>query len=1028
MKRVSGLGLLLLMAVVAVFAAGEAAGSLTTATEAWVVSGDAIKVEDQSFTIYLSTKANEILADYGTGSLFVTNNSCESTAMARICLDNIQYDMTARVYKIKVRGISLVPSIAITREAAKTEFLVGEEALFSVTLKNTGGFARNITYEDKFPKEFEVTSTDRMPLRVDRALWTGNLDTDESVSLSYKVKALGDFDGSLVSAVTYSDGLRLKTVYSTKIALKTSSPLVSEILLGDAAVLVGERDNVTINLTNRLPETAVINAEIIFDPGLRMVSRPYGVKASSLFTYTWDGEMVKGNATLNVSKALFFEFKGTRIGNSDIRARVSYRPKSSASAKTLPELKKSVVVSESGVTVRTSVKDSTFEANQGKRIRVWLQNRNAYARLNRVFANLSTGMVYLPNAYLEKMEPQEQVLLVDKFFYAPAVDTSTGYVLETNVSYLTEFGDNFTKTFKDTATVLPTQEVTLSQTVSSQSVKSGDEITVTVSIRNARLTSLKNIMVFDNISQEFELIGKNRATLEARSKESVSAYTYRLKAPHVGKETVFYVNTTLAYSDSYGHDPYLDPKEYRKVTITPVTVQPEDLPLTIARTVDDSTIYVGEPFTIRYVITNTASGKIAKNIVLELPLMYEFDRIGGDSEVRVNQLGPGESIALANSEKQRAKLPGPQEIKMASLEYENSYGDKYAVNGTATTVTVEKNYFKGPVILLEKIAPPSANNTGTFGLQLKVANVGTDAAAVTVEDDGYSYSIAVPSGSDYFINKTARYSRPGQVRLPQATASYSYNGDLMVTASKPALVEILDNPVLTISKAVPGNTNNIEHFTVLLGILNRVDTPIQNISVKDSGRAWTIPSISPGGSANITYADELKIVGQHALTPATLTYAYEGALYTVESNSPQINVEEKAFVTISKRVVPNIALPREKLRVTLSVKNVYNESLEVAVSDSGKSFSAALLPGMEKNFTYEMPANALAGEGAAAAYVVSGQEVTAVSAEANFTLQEGTGPETSEVEQARPSSSGTGGFFSRLVKKVVSILTWKRGG
>ena len=146
-------------------------GALTATVDSWITSDQTIVVNDQSFTIYLSARTNEIFADYGSGSLFVANNSCDSTVAARICLDNIQYDYTARVNRMKVRGISLAPALAITRVISKSEFLVGDQTVFSVTIKNTGGLARNITYQDAFPAEFIVTDADGLLLRPDKAVW-----------------------------------------------------------------------------------------------------------------------------------------------------------------------------------------------------------------------------------------------------------------------------------------------------------------------------------------------------------------------------------------------------------------------------------------------------------------------------------------------------------------------------------------------------------------------------------------------------------------------------------------------------------------------------------------------------------------------------------------------------------------------------------------------------------------------------------------------------------------------------------------
>src|SRR3989338_4359472 len=282
------LSLLLLALVVA---GAKDALALESTVDRWISSGETIVVNDQSFTIYLSSRTKEIIADYCAGSLFVTNNSCQSTMGARVCLDNIQYDFTEKVNKVKVRGVSLAPSLTITREVSKSEFLVTDQAVFTVTIKNSGGLARNMTYQEIFPQEFSVTNSEGIPLLADRAVWKGTLDEDKTVSFSYTAKSLAPFDGTLVSSLAYSTGLELKTVYSPKLAIKTTPPLLFTTSLGDETILAGERDNLTINLTNKLPETAVVELEVFFDPGIKITSRPYGIKNSSLSDYSWKGEI-----------------------------------------------------------------------------------------------------------------------------------------------------------------------------------------------------------------------------------------------------------------------------------------------------------------------------------------------------------------------------------------------------------------------------------------------------------------------------------------------------------------------------------------------------------------------------------------------------------------------------------------------------------------------------------------------------------------------------------------------------------------
>ncbi len=1032
--------MLLLVFTAAALASAADVSALTTPVDKWMRSGDTVTVEGQSFSIHLSSRLNQVLADYGAGSLFIANNSCESTDVARICLDNVQYDFTDKVTKLHVRGISLAPSITITREASKSETIVGDEVLFSVAISNTGGLARNMTYQELPPAEFVVTEASGLPLAPGRAVWKGQLAEGESASFSYKLKALKVFDGGLVASLSYSQGAKLKTVYSSKQSLKVTPAVVLYAGIGSAAALVGERNNITVNVTNRLPETATMAPlEIVFDPGIKVTSKPYELKALTPWNYVWNGEIARvynrtTNVTnltgwLNTTKSWFFEFKGTKVGSSDIRVKASYRTAGNPELTVLPEKKQSVVVSSREVIVRTSLGEVTIEANQRKRLKVWLQNLNPYAGLKAVHANASTALVYLPDFFGE-IGAGEQVLLADKYFYAPKVNSSTSYPIVTNVSYFTEFGDNFSKNFRDTAIVVPTQEVALTQALSRTTAKAGDEVEVSVTVKNSRPTNLKNVAVFDNVSSEFTVAGKSQATIEVPSKGTVTAYAYTLKVAHIGRSAVLYVNTTLRYSDLYNSDYYFDPQDYELTKATAIAIEPESLPLTVSREIGDSTTYAGEIVDARYTITNTATDKIARNIVLKLPLAYELDLVGNEDTVRIPRLGPGESVIVSDADRRRAKFAGGLELPKAVLEYENIYGDSFTVNGSATSLPVKDSYVEGPVVLLEKLAPQSANNTDSVGVQLKLTNTGTEYADVAVEDEGRRYSIRVQNKTEYVINASARYTSVGKFELPQAVASYSASGIAFRTASKPATIEILDNPVLGIDKQAPANVTNIEPFSVLLKLSNKASKPVINITVTDGGRSWHIDEIPEEGQANITYEDRAQAAGSHSLGTATAAYLYENSYYTAQSNTAVLYAAEKSLVAVTKQVTPANATKGEKIKVSLRVKSLHDGELDVLLADNEKSFTAQLPQNSEKDVSYDSSAGESTLNPASATYTYNGQQLTALSQPPLFALTE----EKAEVEKAGEKAGkaaekeGKEGVLGKLIKALLGILTWKRGG
>ncbi|MBI2143796.1 hypothetical protein HYU17_01430 [Candidatus Woesearchaeota archaeon] len=1029
--------------MIVMFADADVVSALTTAVDTTVLSGQTITVEDDSFTIYLSSRNNEILADYGKGSLFIKNNSCESTGIARICLDNIAYNIDERAYKIRVRGISLAPAMTITREVSKSEFLVGDEAVFTVKLKNTGGIARNITFEERLPGEFEMTDADGITLQPGLALWKGKLDEGQEVTFSYRVKAKEIFDGSLVASLSYFDGLRIKKAYSSAASLSTSAPLILSTAIGDNDIIIGEKSNLTINLTNRLPENAVAAVQVIFDPGLKVVSMPYGVSRISPLSYIWPVEIPVvtnrttnasnlSNVRINVSRDWFFEFRGVKAGHSSIRVNASYRPKSEgaeSAMKHVPERKQSISVSNKGVIVRTSLKEASIESNQAKKAKVWLQNLNPYTELRNVTVNISTDLLYLPDAFFGTVAPQQQILLADKYFYAPQVNKSTGYIITSNVTYFTEFGDNFSAAFKDTSTVVQTQQVELLKAVSKLSLKPGEEAEVTVSVKNSRLATIKSVYVEENISEGLIVTGKSHAAIDVKSKGTGQAYSFKAKAPaHNQQRITLYVNSTMKYSDRYSSDSYNDPKDYEKTEVTAITIEPESLPLSVVRVIDDTDIYAGELFDVKYKITNTAKDKAARNIVLKIPLDYEFDLVGAEENTTIPLLNPEEVIFVANLDKRRPKLSGSAGLAKASIRYENIYGDEYVVNGTETGLSIKENYAKGPAVIVDKVAPQKANNTDFFEVQLKIRNIGSEDAEVLVEDEGSKFSVAVPVDATYTHNTALKIPSQGKAELRQAKATYKHGSETYRTASNAVLVEILDNPVLGVEKIVPQKASNVEPYTVTLTLVNRAQKPVTNITVNDDGKSWALQEIPANGQANITYEQMTKTTGRQSLDSASAAYSYDSLLYSVASNLPVIDIEEKKLISLKKEISPANATKNGKVKVTIGAKSLHDRELEVIVIDQQKSFTVLLMPGEQKNVSYDALADETTGKEAAAAYAYNGQQLTAVSGQPEFVLIGIKEPE----EQKRPETEGKKaekrGMLGSMLNAVMSILNWKRGG
>ena len=171
------------------------------------------------------------------------------------------------------------------------------------------------------------------------------------------------------------------------------------------------------------------------------------------------------------------------------------------------------------------------------------------------------------------------------------------------------------------------------------------------------------------------------------------------------------------------------------------------------------------------------------------------------------------------------------------------------------------------------------------------------------------------------------------------------------------------------------------------------------------------------------------------MSPALAAYNYEGALYTVSSTRPVLNVEEKKLVSLSKEVTPANATAGQKIKVTLAVKDLSDVPLQLILLDGAKNFTVDLGQGEEKSVSYDAKAGPSTADVASATYTFESQQFTTFSSPPKFSLAEGGGAGASQQANETGKESGSageegkkGGIFNFIVNILVKILTWKRGG
>ncbi len=981
----------------------------TQAFSGYVYSGNSITVDKQVIFIYLGSDG--IVADYGKGFFSIANNTCESTDYFKVCLDNIDYDYTAKKKRISLRAFSTVPYLTITRSVSKSELVIGEEAVFEVSISNSGGIARNATFTDFFPSAFYVYDVNGASLDGNSVVWSGILPRSGTRTIEYKVKPRDAVKQGLKASLSYFDGYADQTIFSSEVVINAVHFLGLETSVGKSSVVLGQQNNFTLNLTNRGNNTVNATLLVTFSPDISVVPATGFVRVKNN-VYSWSGDLRKRNLSNNrfFSKAFVFHFTSQKIGASEIIVDPSYYDYSSGDYLSLVQVKRAVEVSDSGISVRSNLNDRILEPDQEFAMKVWIQNLNAYVPMKDVYISTYTDLGYIPDVYLPVLDKGYQKLVIEKNFFAPNTSATSGYALYVNVTYNVS-GSNSFKAYKDTLSVTPVKDLVINQLASKTSVESGKTFSFTVSVSNPRTTGINNVRIYDTLPAEFSRYGSMSNVISIPKKESTTAYAYEITAPRVSEEKTFVIRTNVEYSDSDNEYDYFNDLKYNFSKEIKITVLPVKFPLAVTASMADTDLFTGHFHDVNYIIKNPNENWIAEDVVLYLPLQPEFDVVG-NMNYSLPDIDPGESVFLSARHKIRPKINDSQTLVKPYFTFRDKYGSSYLYNGSDAILKIKSSPVYGPALILNKNSSDTANNTDKFIVSLSIMNVGKQDADAEVSDGGQEFSVKVPAESEYVRNYTLSFAEAGTYELPAAIAKYSYNGMKLYTASNSKKVSIVSKPVIRIEKSAPLKANNADPIAVSIKVTNLQDITIP-VRVVDGSNEWEYDA-APGEKMifrNVTF----DFAGQKALGKAVAFYALGNKTYNVSSNDASVDVSEKTFALLKK----SVSRAGEEINVILSLKNEQENALGVEIRDDGRTWFVDLKPGKEENVSYRIKPKDTSLPQANASFLYGEKRYVIYSNQVDLEAVKNETKGEVKKEQG-------GNFIKNIINALLKVLTFKK--
>ena len=736
----------------------------TSEFDGWIFTGDSVSVQDQVYFITVASTNEKISVESTEGYAFVNLGNCETINVVKICMENATYDEDLKKRKAEIQVYSINSDLKITRTIDDNELVIGNEATVSVTITNEGSSeASDIEFSDDFTSDVEITDTEGVDVVGNGVRWSGNINTGSSEEFTYKITALEELDRSFKALVKYNDGFDEKELYSDAINLKITPFLRVIHIEGITIIPLGDSTNITMNISNSDEDTVTVNfLKMTIPKELSIITKPDKITTLDASTYQWTGALAS-----NKSKAFSYIMKGVLEGNYQISSIVEYKD-SDGIVRTFGPISTDLNVElqeNRGIKIRTNLESTEkWEPNEEKEIEIWIQNLNPTLKIKNVDVNISNDVFEIPSVFIDEMDKSEQRKIVDIKVRVPVVDASKSSTLSIFINYETELGENFTEDSENTIDINVPSNLELTQTADKSSVQGGEEIEIKVEVANDRNDDVKNVKVFDIVPEEFKISGETSKVIDTTSKETTTAYIYKLTAPIVSEIQIYEINTTIQYVTNLSN--------ITNSKITTITVNPKDVKLGVTKKIP-SNVYLGQTSNIDYTINNNDDESIY-DIIIFFPKQYEFDLVG-KKEYNIDRLDPGESLNVNGQERIRAKLNGSISVAETLVTYRDNLGALYGLNTSEQTITIKPGFIHGPAILVNKtISKTNVTSQEDVKITMNFVNIGDTEIQVLVKDLGKKWMANLPSKSEKNIMYETKINASGNYILPRTELSFSY--------------------------------------------------------------------------------------------------------------------------------------------------------------------------------------------------------------------------------------------------------------
>ncbi|MBR9690765.1 hypothetical protein GOV08_03715, partial [Candidatus Woesearchaeota archaeon] len=385
--------------------------------------------------------------------------------------------------------------------------------------------------------------------------------------------------------------------------------------------------------------------------------------------------------------------------------------------------------------------------------------------------------------------------LIYKTTLLPAeITTSKSITFDAVVNYTTEFGVQKSEDEQWKITLKPLSDILIEKKISPSSVEEGDEVTITVSVKNTRSKPIYDIQLHEIVPEEISRNGKTSAVIEKLDDdEKQDAYEYTINAPKVKNETIITLNTSLTYSEGIGEEK-VQQQGFAIIKSLDIKVKPKKLDLDIDKNIDKTKMYVGEIAKVTYSIENKDE-ETAYDLLFEFTKSKDVDLLE-EYDYYLERLEPGELVSF-DREVLRPKVDGKYVAGQTIVHFKDPDKNSFNYTISSPTIDVKERNLWGPGIILEKSFEKTSVDAGEIiNVTITAQNVGDEEAFANIVDGQREWRVIVPVGKKKNITYKVRVFEAKDAQT-DAFAYHDFQGkEYRAYAKSPGItVKALEAPV-----------------------------------------------------------------------------------------------------------------------------------------------------------------------------------------------------------------------------------------